>query len=69
MSVPGAAAVSVPAAILSTVPPSRLRDGQYNGVLFLGPFSPSAPAMLTAPGLDAGVLLPLVFSGKTVAFQ
>lgn len=66
---PGVTTFAVPSQILSALPASRFRYLEQRGLLFLAPVSAGGFPSFTASGLDAGVILPLVLTGKMVMFQ
>ena len=63
---PAATSFTVPAAILSTLPPTRALPSQSKSALFVGTVS---SASVAAPALDATVMLPLVLSGRPVTVR
>ena len=65
----GATSFTVPAAVLSALPPSRPLASQTKAVLFVGTLPMGNSSVFTASGLDTAVMLPVFLSGRTVAFR
>ena len=59
---------TIPAPILSSMPASQ-PTLQSTGLLLLGALPTASTAKFAAPGLDAGFLVYLALTGKTVLFQ
>jgi uncharacterized protein (TIGR03437 family) len=65
---PGSSSLTVPAQILASLPASRASLQQSRGTLHVGNFPTSLQAF-TAPGLDAGITLPIFMTGRRVTFK
>ena len=59
----------MPADVLANVPGAHARLVQSRGVIYVGQWPVAAPLTFTATGLDAGVVVPVEISGRTVKFQ
>ena len=66
---PGDTSLTVPADVLANVPAAHARLVQSRGVIYVGQWPVAAPLTFTATGLDAGVVVPVEISGRTVKFQ
>jgi hypothetical protein len=65
----GATSLTVPAAILANVPPTRTNILQSKSVVYVGTLPLGNGGALRATGLDASVALSVFLAGKTVIFQ
>ena len=65
---PGAGSFTVPPEILANIPPTRANMLQSKSVVYVGTL-PAQPTAFTAGGLDAGALLSVFLTGKTVVFR
>jgi len=66
---PGATSFTVPAAILSNLPPTRRNPLQSKDVIYLGEVPGSSVQKINAKGLDQGMTESYLINGKTVVFQ
>ncbi|HYL73538.1 MAG TPA: hypothetical protein VEU96_05000 [Bryobacteraceae bacterium] len=65
----GASSITVPPAVLSALPASRLNAKQSKAVLYLGNLPVSNATRFTVSGLDAAAVTSLYMSGKTVTLK
>lgn len=65
----GATSLTIPAAVLASVPPTRMGTGKFVGAIYLAQYQAASPARFSALGIDTGFLLPCGVVGKTVVFQ
>jgi hypothetical protein len=65
----GSTGFTVPPAILSALPATRLLVSETRAVLFVGTLPLGASSVVTAAGLDTAVLLPIFLNGRTVTFR
>ena len=66
---PAAASFTIPAPVLQTVPPARLRSGQQIGAIFIAVTPSAAGAPFSAQGIDVGGAFFLSLTGRTVMFR
>jgi uncharacterized protein (TIGR03437 family) len=65
----GATSFTIPAPILSALPPTQKFLGRSKGALYLGAWNLANPVSFSASGLDLGVVISAQISGKTVVYQ
>ena len=65
----GAGSLNIPSQILQALPPSRTQLMNSQGSLYVGSLPLSSPSTFTATGLDLGVVMPILLSGKDLNFR
>jgi hypothetical protein len=66
---PSDTSLTIPAAVLSTLPATRVPLRQSRAILYLGQWGIGNPVSFNATGLDQGLVIPVQLNGKTVVFQ
>jgi uncharacterized protein (TIGR03437 family) len=60
---------AVPSQILQSLPASRTSVIQSKGIIYVGSAPLASPSTFTAAGLDLGVVMPILLSGKDLNFK